>query len=186
MERVTHVRRRRHRARRSGRAGRPRQSASARNRLRSPQVGPIFEEYVASRRFRPGDVQPGSFFDTLPKADVVMMGHILHDWDLPNKKMLIGKAFEALPAGGALIVYEAIIDDDRSQERVRPDDEPEHADRDAGRLRLHRRGLCGLDERSWIPRRASSSWSVRTRWSSASSRRSLRGGWQEVQRHCKD
>ena len=44
-----------------------------------------------------------------------MMGHILHDWDLPTKKMLIEKAYDALPAGGALIVYEAIIDDDRSK-----------------------------------------------------------------------
>ena len=41
------------------------------------------------------------------------MGHILHDWDLPTKKMLIGKAFDALPAGGAFIVFEAIIDDER-------------------------------------------------------------------------
>ncbi len=44
-----------------------------------------------------------------------MMGHILHDWDLPTKTMLIAKAFDALPAGGAFIVYEAIIDDDRSK-----------------------------------------------------------------------
>ena len=43
------------------------------------------------------------------------MGHILHDWDLLTKKMLIRKAFEAIPAGGALIIYETIIDDDRSQ-----------------------------------------------------------------------
>ena len=35
--------------------------------------------------------------------------------DLPTKKMLIKKAFDAIPAGGALIVYEAIIDDDRSK-----------------------------------------------------------------------
>ena len=58
----------------------------------------------------------GSFFDhDLPKADVVLMGHILHDWDLPTKKMLIRKAFEAVPPGGALVVYETIIDDDRSK-----------------------------------------------------------------------
>jgi hypothetical protein len=44
-----------------------------------------------------------------------MMGHILHDWNLEEKKMLIRKAYEALPSGGALIVYESIIDDDRSQ-----------------------------------------------------------------------
>ncbi len=82
-----------------------------------PPVAPIFDEYVAklgvSDRVR---FQAGDFFrDDLPRADVLMMGHILHDWDLPTKKMLIRKAFEALPAGGALIVYESIIDDDRSQ-----------------------------------------------------------------------
>jgi len=82
-----------------------------------PQVGPIFEEYVeknglASRvRF-----QPGSFFtDPLPSADVIMMGHILHDWNLEQKRMLLRKACEALPDGGAVIVYDAIIDDDRSK-----------------------------------------------------------------------
>ena len=80
-----------------------------------PEVAPIFEEYVAgvgvSERLT---FKAGSFFtDDLPKVDVVLMGHILHDWDLPTKKMLIEKAFDAIPAGGALIVYEAIIDDDR-------------------------------------------------------------------------
>ena len=59
-------------------------------------------------RGRPAPFQPGEFLRAaLPKADVVLMGHILHDWDLPTKKMLIEKAFDALPAGGALIVYEA-------------------------------------------------------------------------------
>ena len=43
------------------------------------------------------------------------MGRILHDWDLEEKKMLLGKAYEALPEDGALIVYESIIDDDRSR-----------------------------------------------------------------------
>jgi hypothetical protein len=63
---------------------------------------------------------PGRFFtDDLPKTDVVMMGHILHDWALPMKKMLIRKAFEAVPAGGALIVYESIVDDDRPKNAFR-------------------------------------------------------------------
>lgn len=82
-----------------------------------PEVGPIFEDYVAENGLA-GRVKfvPGSFFDApIPKADVVMMGHILHDWDLPTKKMLIRKAYEALPDGGALVVYESIIDDDRSK-----------------------------------------------------------------------
>jgi hypothetical protein len=82
-----------------------------------PQVGPIFEEYVRGAGVADRlSFVPGSFFsDPLPRADVVMMGHILHDWDLPTKKMLIGKAYDALPAGGALVVYESIIDDDRSK-----------------------------------------------------------------------
>ncbi|HYA17937.1 MAG TPA: methyltransferase [Bryobacteraceae bacterium] len=82
-----------------------------------PQVGPIFEDYVALNGLT-GRVKfsPGSFFDhPLPKADVVMMGHILHDWNLEIKQMLVRKAYEALPEGGAFIVYESIIDDDRSQ-----------------------------------------------------------------------
>ena len=41
------------------------------------------------------------------------MGHILHDWNLEEKRMLIAKAYDALPKGGALMVYESIIDDDR-------------------------------------------------------------------------
>jgi hypothetical protein len=82
-----------------------------------PEVGPIFEEYIAANGLA-GRVRfaPGSFFDApIPKAEVVMMGHILHDWDLDIKKMLIRKAYDALPDGGALLVYESIIDDDRSQ-----------------------------------------------------------------------
>jgi hypothetical protein len=82
-----------------------------------PEVGPIFEDYIAENRLT-GRVRfaPGSFFDApIPNADVVMMGHILHDWDLKDKKMLIRKAYEALPSGGAFIVYESIIDDDRCE-----------------------------------------------------------------------
>jgi hypothetical protein len=81
-----------------------------------PPVGPIFEEYVDSHGL--GDrlcFYPGDFFeDPLPKADVLVMGRILHDLNLESKKILVGKAHEALPEGGALIVYDAIIDDDRS------------------------------------------------------------------------
>lgn len=81
-----------------------------------PQVAPIFEDYVALNGLA-GRVKfsPGSFFDhPLPKADVILMGHILHDWNLEIKHMLVRKAFEALPEGGAFVVYESIIDDARS------------------------------------------------------------------------
>jgi hypothetical protein len=81
-----------------------------------PEVAPIFEEYVESLGLS-GRVkfQPGNFFnDAIPHADVVMMGHILHDWNLDEKKALIRKAYEAIPEGGAFIAYDAVIDDDRS------------------------------------------------------------------------
>ena len=58
----------------------------------------------------------GDFFaDELPRADVVTMGNILHDWNLEKKKVLIGKAYSALPSGGALIAIENIIDDARRE-----------------------------------------------------------------------
>ncbi len=78
-------------------------------------VGPIFTDYVKS--FGLSDrlsFQGGDFFkEPLPKVDVIVMGHILHDWSLEEKKVIVKKAFDALPPGGAYIVYEAIIDDDR-------------------------------------------------------------------------
>jgi O-methyltransferase domain/Dimerisation domain len=82
-----------------------------------PEVAPIFEDYVAENNLCSRVAfHPGSFFDSaLPEADVVMMGHILHDWNLEEKRMLIAKAFDAIKPGGALIVYESIIDDDRTQ-----------------------------------------------------------------------
>jgi hypothetical protein len=82
-----------------------------------PVVAPIFEDHVASHglnervRFVAGDF----FEQPLPRADVLMMGHILHDWNLDEKMLLIRKAYEAVPTGGSLIVYESIIDDDRSK-----------------------------------------------------------------------
>ncbi len=82
-----------------------------------PEVGPVFEDYIAANGLS-GRVRfaGGSFFtDDLPKADVLLFGHILHDWDLPTKKLLLAKAWAALPPGGAVVVYDAIIDDDRKQ-----------------------------------------------------------------------
>ena len=80
-----------------------------------PMVRPFFEEYVASfgiqerLRFHPGDF----FKDSLPSADVLVMGMILHDWSLDEKRTLLKKAYNSLPDGGSLIVYEHLIDDER-------------------------------------------------------------------------
>jgi len=80
-----------------------------------PVVQPVFEAYAKARgvdsrlRFVPGDF----FKEPLPQADVIIMGHILHDWNLDDKMMLLRKAYAALPPKGALIVHEALIDDER-------------------------------------------------------------------------
>jgi len=80
-----------------------------------PPVAPIFEEYVSSfgldarLKFRAGNF----FRDPLPQADVLIMGRILHNWNLQEKHLLLQKAYAALPKHGALIVYDAMIDDAR-------------------------------------------------------------------------
>ena len=82
-----------------------------------PEVAPIFEDCVAATgladrvTFHPGDF----FVDALPSADVITMGHVLRDWDVETKRALIRKAYDALPEDGGMIVYEAMIDDDRSK-----------------------------------------------------------------------
>jgi hypothetical protein len=84
-----------------------------------PAVSASFTSYVARHgladrlQFHHGDF----FTDPLPRADVLIMGRILHNWDLNTRKMLLAKAFAALPRHGSLIVYETIIDDVR-RERV--------------------------------------------------------------------
>ncbi len=82
-----------------------------------PVVQPIAAEVVES--FGVGErvsLVDGDFFkDPLPNADVITMGNILHDWGSSDKKMLISKAYDALPEGGSFVVIENIIDDDRRQ-----------------------------------------------------------------------
>lgn len=82
-----------------------------------PVVEPVFQEYAEAHGLSERlDFKPGNFFeDEIPPAEVITMGHILHDWDLKEKRMLIDKAYRALPTGGALLVFEALIDDERRQ-----------------------------------------------------------------------
>jgi hypothetical protein len=49
----------------------------------------------------------------MPQAEVLALGRVLHDWNLEEKKLLLAKAYAALPKGGALIIYESLIDDAR-------------------------------------------------------------------------
>jgi hypothetical protein len=80
-----------------------------------PPVQPFFEAYVRDHglahrlSFHPGDFLK----DSLPTADVLVLGRILHNWDLGTKKMMLKNAYDALSPGGALILYERLIDDER-------------------------------------------------------------------------
>ncbi len=78
-------------------------------------VRPIFEAYVQEHGLEGRlSFHAGDFLrDRLPGADVLVMGRILHDWDLETKKALVASAFSALPPGGALLVYDRMIDDER-------------------------------------------------------------------------
>jgi SAM-dependent methyltransferase len=82
-----------------------------------PPVEPVTRKYITAAgltdRIR---IASGNFFqDPLPKADVITMGMILHDWNLEKKMKLIRAAYDALSPGGAFIVVEALIDNARRE-----------------------------------------------------------------------
>ncbi|HEX6391355.1 MAG TPA: methyltransferase [Solirubrobacteraceae bacterium] len=85
-----------------------------------PPVAPIAEKAVAAAGMSDRvSVASGDFFaEPLPKADVITMGLILHDWNLDGKMHLIRAAYDALPDGGAFIVVENLIDDARRENAV--------------------------------------------------------------------
>ena len=82
-----------------------------------PAVEPIAKKHIAAAGLgdRIGTAAGDFFKDPLPKADVITMGMILHDWNLEKKMRLIRSAYEALPPGGALVAIEALIDDARRE-----------------------------------------------------------------------
>jgi SAM-dependent methyltransferase len=83
-----------------------------------PQMAPFFEKNVADQGLT-GKVtfHGGSFFtDPLPAADIVMLGHVLHDWDAQQRKFLVQKAYESVTPGGVLLVYDRMLD--RASSRV--------------------------------------------------------------------
>lgn len=82
-----------------------------------PAVTPITTENMKGMGLEDRvKTQSGDFFnEEFPKADLITMGNILHDWGTKDKIMLIQKAYNALPHGGALIVIENVIDDNRSE-----------------------------------------------------------------------
>lgn len=82
-----------------------------------PPVEPIARKHIAAAGLsqRIGTAAGDFFKDPLPRADVITMGMILHDWNLEKKRHLIRAAYDALPPGGALVAIEALIDDARRE-----------------------------------------------------------------------
>lgn len=82
-----------------------------------PPVAPLAQKHVDAAGLQDRiTIIAGDFFeDDLPQADVITMGNILHDWNLETKMLLIQKAYDALPEGGAFIAIENLIDDARRE-----------------------------------------------------------------------
>ncbi len=82
-----------------------------------PPTGDAFQRHLRARGLHDRVTFVGGdfFADQIPQADVIVLGHILHDWDLAQKRDLLARVYDSLPAGGAAIVFDAIIDDDRRE-----------------------------------------------------------------------
>jgi hypothetical protein len=82
-----------------------------------PAVEPIAKRAIAAQGLSARvTTASGDFFrDPLPRADVVTMGMILHDWNAERKRQLVRAAYDALPEGGAFVAIEALIDDARRE-----------------------------------------------------------------------
>ena len=83
-----------------------------------PRVEPYFQEFVGrSHAADRIEFRQADFFadEPLPVADVYVLGHILHDWGLDDKRAILSKVFEAVNPGGAVIVYGTMIDEDRRE-----------------------------------------------------------------------
>lgn len=57
--------------------------------------------------FEAGDM----FHGALPKGDMVLLSNILHDWDVPECRVLIQRCTAALPSGGRLLIHDVFLND---------------------------------------------------------------------------
>lgn len=81
-----------------------------------PAVMDMAQEYAAASPARSRiEVVAGDFFrDELPPGDLYALGRILHDWPEERIRLLLHKVFRSLPAGGALLIAEKLVEEDRS------------------------------------------------------------------------
>ena len=81
-----------------------------------PQVERFANEHLgrSSARERLHFTAGDFFTDELPSADLYTLGRILHDWDEVKIRLLLEKIHAALPPGGAVLIVEALLEDDHS------------------------------------------------------------------------
>ncbi|SEQ07897.1 8-O-methyltransferase [Streptomyces sp. yr375] len=85
--------------------------------LDRPSMAEHFDRLVAERGVAKQLRFVGADFFTveLPRADVLILGSVLHDWPARQRATLLRKAYDAVHDGGTLIVYDTMLDDDRRQ-----------------------------------------------------------------------
>ncbi|MFI9724225.1 methyltransferase [Streptomyces sp. NPDC052396] len=77
-----------------------------------PAVEPVFDEHMENLgtkdrvRFHGGDF----FADPMPETDVLIFGHVLHDWPADQAQELVERAFPVIRPGGALVIYDQMLD----------------------------------------------------------------------------
>jgi acetylserotonin N-methyltransferase len=63
----------------------------------------------AVKKINPNIIAGDFFTDPLPEADLYGLGRILHDWTEPKIRTLLNRIYEALPAGGGLLIAEKLL-----------------------------------------------------------------------------
>jgi acetylserotonin N-methyltransferase len=79
-----------------------------------PAATPVAAEYITQAGLEDRvQTLPGDFFrQPLPPADLYALGRILHDWSEEKIKLLLRKIRESLPAGGGLLICEALLNEE--------------------------------------------------------------------------
>ncbi|WP_326944857.1 MULTISPECIES: methyltransferase [unclassified Amycolatopsis] len=85
-----------------------------------PEIAELFHEHMAAKGTtgRVGFVVGDFFTEPIPPADVLIFGHILHDWNDEERATLVRRAYESVNPGGIVVIYDRMIDDDRRVNKV--------------------------------------------------------------------
>lgn len=80
-----------------------------------PSTRPFFEAFASGLQERLKFYDGDFFRDPIPASDVFILGHILHNWNMDEKKELLSRVYDAVNPGGSVIVYEWLLDESRDK-----------------------------------------------------------------------